>query len=418
MSNKQTFELDRDSELRFEVEDKNGTVKLVLEQGMAEVFGSELVPRKEYVFTYGAKIAVFTWHGCVVHLYGKPDVAYIAKDTPMSIYLNTHAGLEQLRIEAEKKDRRGPVVLIVGQVDTGKSTVAKILINYAVRVGRRPVFVDLDVGQGHLAVPGMMTAVLVERPVTPEDGFSEKAPLVYSFGHKSPSDNMAMYNILVTRLGQAVRERLRLNKKANHSGVIINTCGWVKAAGYRSITHVAMAFEVDLIIVLDNEKLYNELAKDVPEFVWVVFQPKSAGVVDRTQTTRAENRERRIRSYFYGPKKELYPHTFEVKFSEMKVYKIGAPSLPDSCMPLGMKCEDSQTRIVPVQPGPSLLHRILALSSASSIDDDLIRQNVHGFITVTDVSLERECLTVLSPQPRPLPPNPLILTEIEFMDSV
>lgn len=37
--------------------------------------------------------------------------------------------------------------MICGPVNVGKSTLTKILLNYAVRMGRRPVFVDLDVGQ-------------------------------------------------------------------------------------------------------------------------------------------------------------------------------------------------------------------------------------------------------------------------------
>ena len=29
----------------------------------------------------------------------------------------------------------------------GKSTVCRLLLNYAVRLGRKPIYVDLDVGQ-------------------------------------------------------------------------------------------------------------------------------------------------------------------------------------------------------------------------------------------------------------------------------
>ena len=37
--------------------------------------------------------------------------------------------------------------MMVGPTDVGKSTVSKILLNYAVRLGRKPIYVDLDVGQ-------------------------------------------------------------------------------------------------------------------------------------------------------------------------------------------------------------------------------------------------------------------------------
>ena len=38
-------------------------------------------------------------------------------------------------------------IMLVGPTDVGKTTVCRILCNYAVRQGRAPIFVDLDVGQ-------------------------------------------------------------------------------------------------------------------------------------------------------------------------------------------------------------------------------------------------------------------------------
>lgn len=63
-----------------------------------------------------------------------------------------------------------------------------------------------------------------------------------------------------------------------YSGLIINTCGWVKGKGYHHLTHIALAFEVDVILVLDQERLYNELVRDMPVFVKVCLLPKSGGV--------------------------------------------------------------------------------------------------------------------------------------------
>lgn len=60
--------------------------------------------------------------------------------------------------------------------------------------------------------------------------------------------------------------------------MIINTCGWVKGDGYQHLLHAAQAFEVGAIFVLDQERLYNELLRDIPKFVQVVYLPKSGGV--------------------------------------------------------------------------------------------------------------------------------------------
>lgn len=323
-----------------------------------------------------------------MELIGKTDVVYVAKETPMSIYLNCHAAMEKMREQAEqaekdeKESKKGPIVMVVGPNDVGKSTLCRLLLNYAVRMGRRPIYVDLDVEQGHIAIPGTIGALLVERPSNVVDGFSQQAPLVFHFGHKNPNSNAVLYNLLVTRLAEVCSDRLQANKKAKISGIIINTCGWVKAGGYKMLTHAAQAFEVDTILVLDQERLYNELVRDMPDFVKVVFLPKSGGVVERTQAQRSEAHDQSINEYFYGSRTPLYPHSFDVKWSEAKLFKIGAPALPSSCMPLGMKVEDNLTKLVAVPPGPSLLNHLLSVSFADSPEDDVVQTNVAGFVCV------------------------------------
>ncbi|XP_055625161.1 protein CLP1 homolog [Toxorhynchites rutilus septentrionalis] len=412
------YKLETDSELRFEIENKNEKVTITLLSGHAELFGTELVVKKSYEFGVGAKVAIFTYHGCTLELRGKPDVAYVARETPMVQYLNANSALEQLRSKAEQDDLQGPVAMVVGPTDVGKTTLCRIFLNYAVRLGRRPIYVDLDVGQGGIAIPGAIGALLVERPAPAVEGFSQQAPLVYHFGHMTPSDNGVLYNVLISKLAETTLERLQANKRAKHSGMIINTCGWVKGGGYKHILHAVKAFEVNAVFVLDQERLYNELLRDVDRSVQVIFMPKSGGIVVRTRSQRAEARDNRIREYFYGSKMPLYPHSFDVKFSDVKIFKIGSPPLPDSCLPLGMKKEDNFTKLVAVQLGPHLLHHILAVSFADGSGENVIQSNVTGFICVTDVNMEKEVLTVLSPQPRPLPQSVLLLSDLQFMDSL
>ena len=121
-------------------------------------------------------------------------------------------------------------------------------------------------------------------------------------------------------------------------------------------------------------------------------------VVERSRQARAEARDARIREYFYGSAAQFYPHSFEVRFSDIRIFKIGAPALPDSLMPLGMKAEDQLTKLVSVQPsntfchsklietitnhlptGLQLLHHIISISMAES-GEDVIQTNVTGFI--------------------------------------
>ena len=419
----QIFELLSDEELRIEVEcPPDEIVQVELKSGTAEIFGTEMVVNTKYAFRNGTKIAVFTYHGCQILVLGKfEDIQpYSSSETPVVMYLNIHSALEGLRKEADKNDGNGPVTMIVGPTDCGKSTLSKLLLNYASRMGRKPIFVDLDVGQGAISVPGTIGAVLVERPASIEDGtFSEAAPLVYHYGHKTPGQNPALYNKLVSRLADVVRQRASASREAKVGGVVINTCGWVRGEGYNQIRHIAQAFQVDVILVLDQERLYNDLVRDMPEFVKIVWLPKSGGVVTRTQEQRAESRDRRVKRYYYGMGQKLFPHTFDVKFSDLKdkIFKIGAPALPDSCMPIGMKSEDNQTKLVNVNPTPRDLQNHLLAVSFSSTTKELIVTNVAGFVLVTDVNVEEQKVTLLSPQPKPLPDTLLLLSDIVFVDG-
>ncbi|PIK62238.1 putative polyribonucleotide 5'-hydroxyl-kinase Clp1 [Apostichopus japonicus] len=59
------YPLGRESELRFEV-DNEETVEIEIKEGLAEIFGTELLLERAYKFKSGAKAAIFTWHGCIV----------------------------------------------------------------------------------------------------------------------------------------------------------------------------------------------------------------------------------------------------------------------------------------------------------------------------------------------------------------
>lgn len=414
---RQQFKLEKDTELRLEIPEGKGKAELVLLHGQAEVFGTELIRNKRLTFNAGSKVAVYTWHGCTVEISGPPEWSYVSKETPMVMYLNLHMALEQMRQKVENTESDiGPRVMIVGPGDVGKSTLCQLMLNYAVRMGRRPVFVDLDVGQGYIGIPGSMGALLIERPADIEEGFPLQAPLVFHYGHVSPSPNEKLYNKISGAIAEITKQRFEQNKKAQVSGCIINTCGWVTGTGYRILVHAAEEFEVNVIVVLDQERTYNDLKKQFGNKVQIVHLPKSGGVVVRSQETRRSCRDDRVRAYFYGKKTNFYPHIFEVRFADIKIFKIGAPAVPDSCLPLGMSPDQNETKLVAVQPGRDLKHCVLALSAAESLEEDLVKTNIIGFVVVNEVDLDRQMMVVLSPAPRPLPRKFFLLSDVKFMD--
>ena len=406
----ETFTLKADEELRIALT-KDEVVAVELISGFAEIFGFQLQKETRYVYENEAALGIFTFHGAEILLTGKMSIPpEICKDTPMILYLQVHAVLEELRQKQEEKSKaksglRGPNVMVVGPTDTGKSTFCRILLNYAVRMGRAPIFVDLDVGQGNISVPGSIGAVLVRNQVDLNDSFECESPLVHSFGHKSPGQNVELINWYISQLSETLRDRKKGQSGAD--GMVINTCGWIKGQGYDHLTHIAQAFEADVIIVLDEERLYSELERDLPQFVKVIWLPRSSGVTKRPVHLRSEARQRRIEAYFFGRQRQIKPFFLDLKFSALRdrIYRVGDHWMDKEKQPM--------FKIDPVKLNEDLQNHLLAVSFAVK-PDDLTRCNVAGFLCVTKVDVGKEKMTVMSPQPLPLPEGLLILSDIKY----
>ncbi|EEB94018.1 hypothetical protein MPER_07247 [Moniliophthora perniciosa FA553] len=155
--------LEAETEYRFEL-DPGTSLAITLVRGDAEIFGAEMVEGKAYLFGKECKAAVFTWIGCTLkmsprHITGQPSTEYVSEETPMTAYGNLHIAFEQMRVRALRKIRgspdpdggRGadtdpPRVLVLGPENSGKTTLCKTLINYAVRAGQgwSPLLVNVD----------------------------------------------------------------------------------------------------------------------------------------------------------------------------------------------------------------------------------------------------------------------------------
>lgn len=441
MQRRAEYLLEAESELRCEVNDIDPlTLRLI--EGNAEIFGIELAMNKEYKFL-DENFAVFTWYGCKIEASGG-GAMYTADSTPMVSYVNTHAQLEARRDVALANQDYGPRVLIVGDVDHGKSTTARILSSYAARLDRTPLFVDLDIGQGTLSIPGTMVATQLDKgSINIEEGFCHPMPLAYFFGHASPRDNTELYKAYVDILAQHVRSRMDNDLDAKSSGAIINTCGWVDGIGLEIIHHTIQAFNIDVILVMNHDKLFSSLSDLSAEGITVVKLPTSGGIVRRDTTTRRKHRKCRIKEYFYGkahiPSLQFSPARMDVKLSNFIFIRAGGFQLSEGMRSMGDSSGPGATDFVKVNPSAELLNSVLAVinppddendlfnaegggvsvASHGSSDDlpgDLIKSNVAGFIVVVQLNVEQNLMTVLSPCPGALPSKYILIGSIKWTE--
>jgi len=407
--------LEKEHEFRFEVDfGANAIIKLV--HGTAECFGTELALLRPYRFS-GTKGAIFTWHGCTIEATNNAR-CYTANETPMLMYANLHTLLEERRAHAKATEGEGPRVALVGPTDAGKSSLAKTLLGYATRRGHQPTFVDLDIGQGSITVPGAVSAAPVDRPVDIEEGLATAVPIAYFYGHTSMDANPHLYRLQMGLLADSINRRNVDNIDARAAGLVINTCGWVDGLGYQLLLDAIDAMKVDYVAVIDHERLYNDLtqAYSSSSNIHVLKLVKSGGVVTRDVQFRRKCRMNRVREYFYGITGDLCPHSLVLDFKDVIIYKVGGgPAAPQSALPIGAEPTVDPVQLNEVIPTTEIIHSVLAVVHTDS-EGALLQRSVAGFIYVTDINFEKHKLIVLAPCPGALPSKYLILGTLKFFE--
>ncbi|KAE8448649.1 Cleavage polyadenylation factor subunit clp1 [Mollisiaceae sp. DMI_Dod_QoI] len=419
-------ELQANSEWRFEVEiGEKIDVKIL--SGTAEIFGTELAVNHLYTFR-GTKSSIYTWHGCRIEVAGTCE-EYIAEETPMTQYVNTHFALEKLRDEAEQNGREGPRVLVVGPTNSGKTSLAKLLTAYALRMGRQPMVINTDSREGLLSIPGSLTATPFASIIDVEQGWGSsptstssavpvKLPLCYYYGLPSPEDNTKLYKPIVTRLALAATSRLTDDPAIKATGMIIDTPGVISQGkgGFDLISHIVSEFSVNIILVIGSERLHSEMLRrfsayrtSIGETITLVKLDKSGGCVDRDDAFMQQTNEAAIKEYFFGNiKTTLSPHTQHLGYDEVFVYKI-RETHTNAFLPGGVE-ETEQGLYEKVEPDIMMQHCVLAVMYASVADSqDTIRDaSVMGFVCVAEVDEKKRRLKVLAPMNTRISERPMI----------
>lgn len=458
-------ELAPEEELRIEApfttKGSTSTVQLLLKSGSCELQGVELVMGKPIVVSDdgGIKIALFTWHGCVIDVQAENVTltsCYTETETNVNVAaVNTHAQLEALRDEAAASGTTGPRVLIVGPTESGKSSLAKVLTAYACKLGRTPIAVDLDPADSSLSIPGTLAAVPITRDCITCQSYATggglpagtASPLVMWHGSLQPQPDL--FKDQVSALATKIAARMQSDELARSSGVIVNTNGWIQDEGYDTLLHTCKALDISVVLVVGHDRLYNMMQNDVGTdgAVKIIKMPRSGGVVSRDANYMRQSRSRSLKRYFYGdmmdgapvasttptgastttPSKrapQLTPFLLQLPFKQLRVFKFSSISLSASMLPVAAAQATEHVQFAPVEITDKLQHAVLAVCHPDQVAAyeksgraaDLYAAGVAGFCAVERVLMETEMVHLLSPCAGSLPSNTLILGDITWME--
>jgi polynucleotide 5'-hydroxyl-kinase GRC3/NOL9 len=141
-------------------------------------------------------------------------------------------------------------VMLVGDTDTGKSTLAIYLANMAIRRGLVPSVIDGDIGQGDLAPPTAIGAAVLSKQVVDlrdvdVNNNNNNTNLFEFIGSISP----AGFEYLIAKKLRSMLDRISPLADI----CIVNTDGYVRDDGVQYKKMIAKEIQPDLVICLDDD---------------------------------------------------------------------------------------------------------------------------------------------------------------------
>jgi polynucleotide 5'-hydroxyl-kinase GRC3/NOL9 len=192
---------------------------------------------------------------------------------------------------AQIVQRQGGVTVIVGDVDSGKSSLCTFLANVCFESGLRVGIIDADVGQADIGPPTTVSSAKLSQPVM---SVQELRPANSFFvGDTSPT---SVPDKLIRQLG-----KLRKNLAESSDVVILNTDGWVgDPPALRFKEKLIHQTEPDLVLGLSREEEIDPLLNILSSASLKL--PRSTYTRTRSKEERKDAREAGYRRFLNGSK--------------------------------------------------------------------------------------------------------------------
>jgi len=188
--------------------------------------------------------------------------------------------------------RAGGTLFLIGESDSGKSTLAAVLANEALAAGRSVAVVDADVGQSNVGPPACVGLADVSRKFDSLSDLSAKA--IDFVGACSPAQHLL----------QAAASTAALVSSARQGGaetIVVDTTGLVSGGVARALKGAKIRLvEPDTLIALQEEDEVEQLlagyrSRSKPQ---VLRLRRSRAVKPRSREERAARRQRSFAGYF------------------------------------------------------------------------------------------------------------------------
>ncbi|KAG0655645.1 Cleavage polyadenylation factor subunit clp1 [Monosporozyma unispora] len=416
---------------------QNVKLYITVLSGICEILGTELANDVEYCFqdwNFGV-LAIedsrIKWRVANLMIpLNDPFLTTITPNATARYIYNLHFAIEKLRYSSFM----GPKMLILGDHNTGKTSLARTLSSYSIKnIAYQPMFINLDPGQPIVSPPGCLMATPISDLIDLQSPFwnesltsgatklHSRQPLLKCFGLENIEENIEWYKESATQLLNSVVQRLINDSLVQRSGCIIDTpsCFYEEYDKFKDILKAIInKLDVDVIVILTNNNedlsLDNESINELIDTTKCtpIKLPTLSGVIPNDDAYKRLLQRLALRDYFYGDSTTvLSPYVTSCDFTDLIIWRFPAT--------LDQEQAPTPLFLLPVTVDQSSLqHAIVAISYSPkrANPEEIVKSSIMGFALITEVNEKRQKCKLLLPVPGTLPKNALVLTSYRYLE--
>ena len=250
----------------------DGPASVIVVSGDAEAFGFKVPHGHRIVIREGKRLPFVVEETATfdISLGENAKVDEVDGSTIPSSWVNAQE--ELLNIQ-----KRPMVAMVLGAVDSGKTSFCTYLINKLLREKWKVAILDGDLGQSDIGPPCTIAYTFVMKPVT--DMFNLKTKNAFFAGFTSPSVSTSkVINGLVTLKNEVLEQ--------NPDFLIVNTDGWVEG-------EEAVSYKVQLVEKVNPDVVFCIQQKDELAPILEGLERFRMLIVESPSAIRQRSREKR-----------------------------------------------------------------------------------------------------------------------------
>lgn len=270
----------------------NGPASVRLVSGEAEILGAPLSVKETIVIRDGKRTPFY------VKKEASFDITHAKDSIVEEADGDTIPVSWQKAAENTLAMEKPIVVMIMGEVDSGKTSLCAFLANRALKAKLTVAIIDADVGQSDIGPPTTTGLAYINKPV--KDLFHVEADDVCFVGFTSPGGAEEHIAHCIVDLKNRVL-------KGNSDFLVINTDGWVEdedAVRYKVM--LAETVAPNTVIGIEQEKELSPILSKLKKTSVLNVEPSTA-VRKRDRERRKTLRKLSYKKYLRNAKVEVFP---------------------------------------------------------------------------------------------------------------